>query len=506
MKKAFTLIELLAVIVIIAIVGTIGTYSITKIINNVRVDSLSSTALATKRAVKNYINSTSIEYNNDKASITILSIENSINLGIMEVSKDPWGKDYQEIFAYITKNDNKKAIDIYIKTGDGQWWLLDNEEKEVSKLSFNLAKASLSDNPVYKNIPFKIFISVPKVYIIDSLTATINKNSATFGSLTEESIGLYSITVNIGTDSENYNIDLNISGKNNNGESVGPITINTGNFNAVKSINLTAITNGELKVANEATSFQVLYKVDSAYGNPTGSGFIHEIKYNTNAGYSAITPTCTLNSGTNYTCSYTHTNSLGAYKSFTVSPTITNIKVTKGVVSDDLVVSIPINFICAPFNVRNGIFGVESRYESTTYYEWTEGNFYFRLNPSGTSYYRLFFTSSYDDPSRFVLYKKNTSTSEVVVANYTAAFPTDWNNAFFSGTKKISGTITFNNGTISATLGRLTNISLSYTDSSPLAAGSYKPVLTTYSDPDVYPVETWTANAGAITSFTCNDT
>jgi len=104
---------LLAVIVIIAIISTIGMYSITKLLNNSRIKSLNNTAFAVRKAAKLYA------ANNEVPKVGVVldftpgnglsdTDPNYISRGesatLIELNKDPYGDDYLEVKAEITRS------------------------------------------------------------------------------------------------------------------------------------------------------------------------------------------------------------------------------------------------------------------------------------------------------------------------------------------------------------------------------------------------------------------
>jgi len=134
MKKGFTLIELLAVIVIIAIIGSIGIYSVTKIINKSRINSLTDTALAVRRAARLYIADnpdTTFPKMIDLTPGNGTTITKGNEAYLIDLSKDPWGKDYEKVLAEISKVDNKFTIDVYLKNIN-QCYVLNNDAKNIS--------------------------------------------------------------------------------------------------------------------------------------------------------------------------------------------------------------------------------------------------------------------------------------------------------------------------------------------------------------------------------------
>lgn len=131
MKKGFTLIELLAVIVIIAIIGTIGAYSITKIINKTRMDSLKNTAFAVRKAARLYV----AEHPDMIFPKNLYMTPGADDAHLLNLGKDPWGKDYIDIIAKIRKENNKQIVDVYIFLENGDYFLANNA-KNISPLIF----------------------------------------------------------------------------------------------------------------------------------------------------------------------------------------------------------------------------------------------------------------------------------------------------------------------------------------------------------------------------------
>lgn len=136
MKKGFTLIELLAVIVIIAIIGSIGIYSITKIINKSRANSLTDTAFGVRKAASLYASQNAMANNEEIILDMTPADSNGSNAGehanLISLTKDPWGKDYKSVIAEITKTNNKLNYTIYFNTSQG-CYTLNNNSREMSK-------------------------------------------------------------------------------------------------------------------------------------------------------------------------------------------------------------------------------------------------------------------------------------------------------------------------------------------------------------------------------------
>lgn len=130
-KKGFTLIELLAVIVIIAIIATIGIFAVAKIMSKSRIDALSNTALSIRRAVNLY--ATESELSSGEINLDLLGA----NSDLMDIGKDPWGKDYIIARSVITKDVDNINIVVYLETINGCYVLKNDSTKVESSTECN---------------------------------------------------------------------------------------------------------------------------------------------------------------------------------------------------------------------------------------------------------------------------------------------------------------------------------------------------------------------------------
>lgn len=202
MKKTngFTLIELLAVVVIIAIIATIGIYSVTKIMNQSRLNSLKDTAFAVKKTASLYANS-----NPDMTfPQTINLTPGSADASLMDLSKDPWGKDYESVIAKLIKINNKLSITVYLMTSYKDYYLANNSDvlKEL------VYEPQIVASPSYADLGsnFKIEYFLPDVY-------SVTTQNVSFTGGTPISIGEYTIinnTTNL-NDAGNRELELNIN-------------------------------------------------------------------------------------------------------------------------------------------------------------------------------------------------------------------------------------------------------------------------------------------------------
>lgn len=184
MKKGFTLIELLAVIVIIAIIGTIGIYSVTKILDKSRMNSLKDTAFAVRKAARLYV-----------ADHSNISLPKTLNMTpingeipaaedayLINLAKDPWGKDYKSVIAVIDKTENNKfVINVYLRL-ENKDWLLADDSSELQELVFGPINVINPLNPgidqemnyTYRLAPFYSLKSVKVAIIRNGSTAIAN--------------------------------------------------------------------------------------------------------------------------------------------------------------------------------------------------------------------------------------------------------------------------------------------------------------------------------------------
>jgi len=200
MKKGFTLIELLAVIVIIAIIGTIGIYSITKIINKNRLNSLTDTAFAVKKAASLYANE-----NSDKSLPMTLEMKPGGEYAkLINLVKDPWGKDYESVLAVVNKINNKLEITVYLMTDYKDYYLMHNG----SSLIELVYKPTVISSPEYSDLGnnFKIEYFLPKVYSVTS--HEVNFVGGT--SITTSDYTIINNSTNLNANG-NYEIELNIT-------------------------------------------------------------------------------------------------------------------------------------------------------------------------------------------------------------------------------------------------------------------------------------------------------
>lgn len=134
MKKGFTLIELLAVIVIIAIIGSIGIYSVTKIINKSRTNSLTDTAFGVRKAASLYAAQNTIPNNSDVILDLTPADSSGNNAGehanLMSLTKDPWNGYYKSVIAEISKVNYKISYNIYFNTSHG-CYVLNNDDQII---------------------------------------------------------------------------------------------------------------------------------------------------------------------------------------------------------------------------------------------------------------------------------------------------------------------------------------------------------------------------------------
>lgn len=125
-KKAFTLIELLAVIVIVAIIATIGFFSITKIMNNSKVKTLTDTALAAKRAANLYIASNELT---TPEKFIDMSPDDGELKELLDVTKDPWGETYDSIQVEARKiSATEHVTNVYLTAKTGCYVLMYNSD------------------------------------------------------------------------------------------------------------------------------------------------------------------------------------------------------------------------------------------------------------------------------------------------------------------------------------------------------------------------------------------
>ena len=140
MKKGFTLIELLAVIVIIVIIGTIGIYSVTKLINKSRLNSLTDTAYGVKKAASLYFHQ---NFADDNAEITLdltpkdVNNEGGKHANLITLTNDPWGGKYNSVFAEVIKNNFGINYSIYLNTSHGCYILVSGQKEVVPSACYS---------------------------------------------------------------------------------------------------------------------------------------------------------------------------------------------------------------------------------------------------------------------------------------------------------------------------------------------------------------------------------
>lgn len=168
LKKGFTLIELLAVIVIIAIISTIGIYSVTKLINKSRLNSLTDTAFGVKKAARLYVaaNPDMIFPKNLNMTPANGGDPAGAYAHLLDLGKDPWGKDYESVIANINKIDNKLIITVYIMTEYKDYYL-GNTSKLLNELILEpqLINSTIQADP---NANFKLEYTLHNIYPITS--------------------------------------------------------------------------------------------------------------------------------------------------------------------------------------------------------------------------------------------------------------------------------------------------------------------------------------------------
>lgn len=148
-QKAFTLIEILAVVVILSILAGIVIYSIVKIINKSRVNSLNKIALVIERAAATYLASNNkLLWIDNKITLDLTpgngsDIDRGDDADLIELKKDPWGKDYQSVLAIITRENGKYKIDVYITLSNNDVYELPDGIKKISKLIFEFNPLSV---------------------------------------------------------------------------------------------------------------------------------------------------------------------------------------------------------------------------------------------------------------------------------------------------------------------------------------------------------------------------
>jgi len=206
-KRAFTLIELLAVVVIIAIIATIGIYSVTKIINKSRLNSLKDTALGIRKAAGLYVAShpdvvfpkdLDLTPGNDS-----FSIPRGAEASLMDLGKDPWGKDYVKIIAKMSKVNNKVLIEVYLYLENGDYFLNDNAI-DLSPLIFQAINlTTVSSVGVGENIVINYEVLDEYKDLISEVIPVIKKNGV------EVSASAYQI---INSTNSSITLKLNSSG------------------------------------------------------------------------------------------------------------------------------------------------------------------------------------------------------------------------------------------------------------------------------------------------------
>lgn len=204
MKKGFTLIELLAVVVIIAIIATIGIYSVTKIMNQSRLNSLKDTAFAVKKTASLYANSNPDMAFPQTIDLTPGCSGDNCHSELMDITKDPWGKSYQSITAVVDKINNKLVITVYLETEYKDYYLA-NDSDGLNELVFAPQSVVIPTNSLL-SANFKIEYSLPGVY-------TPTAHSINFVGGTIITASDYTI-VNDGTtlnENGKYEIELNIT-------------------------------------------------------------------------------------------------------------------------------------------------------------------------------------------------------------------------------------------------------------------------------------------------------
>lgn len=210
-KRAFTLVELLAVVVILAILSGIGIYSVTKIINKTRVDSLNKTALVIKRAVNTYLSSNKkLLWVDNKITLDLTpgngnDIERGDDADLVGLSKDPWGKDYESVLAIITRDNKTYLIDIYITLSNGDVYELPNNINKISKLIFefnplSVVSTATTGQDIKITLGLSDYYDTPNIIsckLVDESNQEIDNSKYFCGNLVDKGRGIYELPVKI---------------------------------------------------------------------------------------------------------------------------------------------------------------------------------------------------------------------------------------------------------------------------------------------------------------------
>jgi len=208
-KHAFTLVELLAVVVILVILSGIGIYSVTKIINKTRENSLNKTALVIKRAVNTYLSSNKkLLWVDNKITLDLTpgngdDIEPGDDADLVDLSKDPWGKDYESVLAIITRDNKTYLINIYIILSNGDVYELPNNINKISKLIFEFNPLSVVSTATTGQ-DIKIILGLSDYYdtpniisckLVDESNQEIDNSKYLCGNLVDKGSGIYELPV-----------------------------------------------------------------------------------------------------------------------------------------------------------------------------------------------------------------------------------------------------------------------------------------------------------------------